>query len=72
MRGVFERIVRGIAVVTLLVVLIVPAAYGDGEMSTTLDARMRPPIGATGAPEEMSFWDWALIWAELGLLSPAL
>lgn len=69
MRGVFERIVRGIAVVALLVVLVVPAAYGEGELDTGLDARMRPPIGATCSPE-LSFWDWALIWAKLGLLTP--
>ena len=68
MRGVFERIVRGIAVVALLVVLVVPAAYGEGELDTGLDARMRPPIGLA-CPPELTYLEWTLLWAEMGVMS---
>lgn len=67
MRGVFERIVRGIAVVALLVVLVVPAAYAE-ELDTGLDARMRPPIGLE-CPPELTYLEWTLLWAEMGLLT---
>jgi hypothetical protein len=70
MRGVFERVFRATAVLTLLLVLVVPAAYAD-DPPGTLDARINPPIGAT-CVEELSYFDLFLIWAEAGLLTPVL
>ncbi|HYI11589.1 MAG TPA: hypothetical protein VEK57_21205 [Thermoanaerobaculia bacterium] len=68
MRGVFERVFRAAAVVALLLVLMVPAAFAEDELpSGPLDARINPPIGVRSA-EELSYFDLLLMWAEAGML----
>ena len=46
MRSVSARVFRGVALLTLLVVLAVPASFADdGNPNPPPDARIQPPIG---------------------------
>jgi hypothetical protein len=66
MRSLSTR-ARGIALLTLLVVLAVPMAYADDQNPyEPPEARIRPPIGS----EETGFFelllDWVWLYARIG------
>lgn len=66
MRTVFIGMRRGVALLALVVVLAVPAAYADDSnpLDQSPEARIHPPIGSSSS-EAPSFFELLLDWAWL-------
>ena len=64
MRSVSVRLSRGGALLLILAVLAVPAAFADddGNPYEAPEARVQPPIGATANDEPPGFFDVILDW----------